>query len=150
MTRASSDLKTISMSTSGLTIAADAASSGRAGDDRGISEAALCQCRRHNERGGLSASEYGRDGALRPCPQRAGTAGGRDPRLPGGLLQPAGQRDRQADQNGEHVLHTLVLHELAAEKCADKSQTGAVMAKNIWDWNYDYDNEHIKVSRCSL
>ena len=77
-------------------------------------KSAFHQCRRNDERGGVSASEYGHHGALRPCPKWAGANRSRYPCLPGGLFQPAGQRDREADQNGEYILHTLVLYELVA------------------------------------
>ena len=72
--------------------------------------------------------QYGCDGALRPCAQRAGAAGCRDSCLSGGLLQPAGQRNGQADKNEEHLLDPLVFHELAAEENANQSKNRAIMA----------------------
>ena len=70
------------------------------------------------------------DGALRPCAQRKRADGCGDSRLSGGLLQPAGQRNGQADKNGEHLLDPLVFYELAAETHTDEGEVGAVMAEN--------------------
>ena len=44
--------------------------------------------------------------------------------------EPAGQRNGQADKNGEYLLNPLVFYELAAEKNADQSETGASLAEN--------------------
>ena len=63
----------------------------------------------------LPASQYGCDGAFRPCAQRkrAGCIG--YPCLSRGLLQSHGQRNGQADKNEEYLLNPLVFHELATE-----------------------------------
>lgn len=46
-------------------------------------------------------------------------------------FHPAGQRDREADENREHIFHTLVLHELVFQVDADQSKDWPHTPANI-------------------